>query len=592
LTAPKDYWLGTSKTTFPIYLPYDTQMSNFSHNKKAGVSMADRKNIFAQISQVLLPEQSLPAVTACHVANTSHANVTSYFDKNTFELLEESDFPRAVLNALDGRKLTIEVWSNQADPEMCQIASELNHYLNKHFSTLTDTVRLVQKDLGTLGDYLTVGKELSKSQSNRNRIKEIIDEIPQVERNEKNQIEPHLCFVVIHSQEYFEQKNWEIYRSYSPKTSEEKTSGEKVSKAPVPSTDPKTALRIGFAKTGRLTQFITLEHFKDYLEEKEKAKAKAEKMQKTVSELNDVIKSTILDGYRQLGILPDLRKINSLSKKSVVGVRVQNYLTDMKGQPYQPFPVFCTLENEQIRIYCDLFDSNPMYYDEFQRKFVVQMYDGCVQENGKNANPQKSILYVARSVKLFLENWFKQHPGILLVENNALSRRVFRNISNKSIKKEEQTAKYFSLALANGYEKTISCLLSNEKLLGIVRLRTTTNHEVPDYYTDQSTEKSFQSHGGIFQYEDVYYSLDVKALNDKPSYFIQNSVATSDSQFSHRRLIELYPFYVGSSDKIELLKCAHDLRTSAIQFQTQMTKLPLPMMLIDAALNDYNPCGR
>lgn len=115
---------------------------------------------------------------------------------------------------------------------------------------------------------------------------------------------------------------------------------------------------------------------------------------------------------------------------------------------------------------------------------------------------------------------------------------------------------------------------------------------MPDYYTDQSTEKSFQSHGGIFQYEDVYYSLDVKALNDKPSYFIQNSVATSDSQFSHRRLIELYPFYVGSSDKIELLKCAHDLRTSAIQFQTQMTKLPLPMMLIDAALNDYNPCRR
>lgn len=577
LHHPESYQLDTE---VPIYIPIDTQMKNIEHAQKAGVSHADRKAVIEQVSSIILPGQPVPEIAAAHVCGGNRGRIDTFFDEKSFLRHEESKFPAALNCALRGRPLSIEIWHSGADAGAAETANALMKMLENHMAGLD--VRLSMQELGLLGTPLTVDTANPTSKSGAfKRIREI-------EQNLQNANDPCLCFIVLKGQEYFTNHARDQKTEYDLKKQ--------------PRVDPKQVLRLGFARRGRLTQFVTPEGFlaaNEKLEQKIQRDPEAQKRyneklaqweaggrvgrkpQKPSSNfINSVVKSSILDGYRQLGIMADLHTLKRASKEMFVGITVKNKASSIYGQNFRPFPIVVILDgpNNCLNVYCDLISDHLMPYDVFLLALAQRFSEAPATSD--------DILYSATKVTNFLKAFFAQHRASIVLENNKIIRNCIKNISNNSINQENQTKPSFSFQWANGRD-VIPLTLEGAKLRSVIRLRTSTNYEVPDYYTTENG-KGFAASSGVFCYEGTYYSLDSRAQHDAITLRQGVSITNSDEQLSHRRLVELYPLYLGESKVEECLEDIHSLRQATIQFQQQRTQLPLPLCVVDKdALDEY-----
>lgn len=568
INDPKNYVLGTPQ---PIYIPFDNRTEGIEHTQGTGLRMLVRKNVMRQVKELL--SASTDELSAYRVCGGSKSDPHRYFTKEKFLLADNHEFSDALQYALQGRKLSVEVWASHADSKSMDAAKAVYETFRNHLQA--SDVLLELRDLGMWCTPL----ETSKGKKDRNE--GFLKRVEEIEKKLAVSNHPIISVLVIGGKEFFEDRA--------------RAAKEEEGLSYTPDIDPKDALRIGFAKTGRLTQFITPKQFENGQKEMEHKRsaypARMERYERRMADweangriggtpqkpsdsfVNSVVKHTVLDAYRQLGIIADLHTFKYLKNGVVVGITMMNFTKSIYGRQTQPFPVVAVLDgsNKCISVYCDLISDDLMPYDEFLLAFAHFFSQWATKPGAESYSPHK--------LHSFLTRFFEKHHALLVLENNALTRRCIKNVSNISVDVSKQVGDSFTLELVNRNE-VLPLTLPATQLRGLIRIRTSTNHEVPDYYSERN-DKEFSANAGVFDFMGTFYSLDSRAAHEKETLKMDESLTETRQTLSHRRLVELYPIFVGNNDMQACLEDVHSLRTAAIQFEQLRTQLPLPLNLVE-----------
>lgn len=570
LNNPEDILIKPEEYINNALIPFEYGMGNsgkkIKHNMDAGESFSDYKTIFLDIMSKLpfkTNETTLEAIKLQH----RNENADSYFN-DYFEIKNKDRFNQVLDSALFGEKLTVEIWYNGGNEN---IVKEFKKFLNNHLYG-TDSI-IATRDLGEFSEALELKKE--NSQKNLEGFNERVDLI---ENNIEHTNKPTLAFIILPGPDEFKLKD---------SNGNEKKDGR---------VDPKGALRIGFAHTGRLTQFITPEAFNE-VEKKRQNKIKnynikmkqyedgeIENVPKSLqrnTNYNQIIKNTILDGYRQLGILSDVSKKKLLRNTIISGIYVCNYKNTKNGTTLEPFTIMitCDFEKMQIKAYTKM--ETVMEYPYW--KFILELSNE-VCKKGRNRRIKTSGNGVIKCFEKLI-NDEKNH--LIVVEADGTSRKLIKGISNSEIVKhlDEDQKQIKELYIEDFEGGTITA----DRLSNISLLRVRVNNEVSDYYPGKNEKQEFMNKNGVYKYEDIYYSLDTRTERENMTFDEKESRINNNSAFTHRNIEEIYPMYVGDNftSKEHCVLNIHNLRRASIQFETQKTILPLPLHLAKLIIDDY-----
>ena len=568
---PGNYQNGQSD----IYIPFDTQMSGYKKVVKAGLASLDWEQAFNSL-RGLLSDYCDPQITGSKDLNIklNHISLDDYFDAD-FKVKENSGFINNLSKAIDNKKLTIEIWYKKGgnkDHEQC--ANLIYNKLQEHFK---GTIEIVRCDIS---DYDKIF-ENKPSEEFFNRVNSIKDNVKPVEENNCC-----LAFVILEGKDFYDQQRRTLHIKYY---------GNGILK----STDPKNAIRLGLALTGRLSQFITpdqllkgeerAESSKDnqdyetdkYEQEIEKFKnglRDTKPQRKSNNQINVVLQNALIDGYRQLGLLPNIKSGNRLNNHLFMGIETMGYLSLVGGKYMNPFPIVSIVDlsdqKEKVYAYCDLFCTQELPYNEFL--IAAAKYSAEVIRDRQRVN------YSVGKLSEFINSYLLTHSVTLMVENNALNQKVIKGISNKSILNNDMPSGSTPLVL-NNLNKGVNIPNSVTGMEAIIRVRSAYNHQVPGYYTEKNDKINYPRISGLFEWHGTYYSLAAAPHQDSYAYNSSLSALDDNKFFSRRKLLEEYPVYVKDTNKtIDYLAFVHNLRDLAIQSIYVQTIMPLPLELIEA----------
>ena len=330
---PSQYMRGIEQNDYYIAFEYGMKDGNKQmHNQDAGISTMDRREIFHDIEAKLI-QYSGGSKEALYEAGNSSIVQTFFEDDFTLKTKKSLDEKfRECVDAICGMgKMTIEVCYSAGQEEL---RNALIEKLNEHF---TDTnVKITPIFIDGLAESLSCCNENKPNnlEGHNARVQEVKDRLG-VARDTT------ISIVIIHRPEYY-----------------------KLSDKVDSRVDPKNALRVGFANTGRLTQFVIFEGY--VTNEKKRLKniesGKAIKNNGEIDKSNAIntsIKSTLLDTYRQLGIhnyLVESEKKTTLGTKVAVGIYVVNYKNLLNDIAITPFPIVvsCDLASHKIMVETEL----------------------------------------------------------------------------------------------------------------------------------------------------------------------------------------------------------------------------------------------
>lgn len=223
--------------------------------------------------------------------------------------------------------------------------------------------------------------------------------------------------------------------------------------------DPKRALRIAFAKTGRLTQFIEPEDSKDSPEIRARV--------------------AVRDLMRQLGFVPEPARNSRGIDTSIpaIGLKVYNS-GNGKARASFPYCVRQDMRSGAVTVYCPLLPDGSLPYwralIEFARLSGSEGFpDSCKRANGMAL---KRMLHgIVRATG--------DRPELLLVNSYGRIRQRdwWPGISDSGL--ESGPLSYGP----TGYEEPLG--LAGSKLR-ILRIRSGLNGEVPDWFTDEPAFRS------------------------------------------------------------------------------------------------------
>ena len=556
---PSQYINGIAQNDYYVVFEYGMKdRKSQMYNQDAGVSPMDRREIFEDIENKLTAYSSGSKAATCEVGNDT---ITQTFFENDFSLKDELKlkFKDIVGEICGNKKLVIEVCYSSGQEIL---RNALIKKLNEHFVDTKVEVRTVFID--TLTECLPCSNEKKTGNQEGHNIR--ICEIKEMMGIAK---EPTISIVIIHGPEYY------------------KLGGKVDSKV-----DPKNALRVGFANTGRLTQFVIAERY--FEKEKERLKniesgmaiSKNGKVNKT-NAVNASVKNTLLDAYRQIGIhncLVESEKKTTLHNMIVAGIYVVNYKNLLNDVTVSPFPliVSCDMMKHIIMVEAELnilskfsnkkesVERISCEYMEFPirfREMLVRIGSG------------KRII----SSERFLSDWFeelcdnKQYE--IMIVADGTSRKVVEGITNKEIKEAyDERSGYVSKV---GVDGKLGFQIDLEDYDNIDLIRIRVNDEVPDYIpSSNDEEKKFEESSGIYRYDTVYYSKDVRTQAEYKNTKQKTTKLEDDRAFTHRNIIEVYPMYISNRKKeLDCIRDIHNLRSASIQYEAGKTILPMPLHL-------------
>lgn len=552
---PLQYMKGIAQNDYYVAFEYGMKDGKENmHNQDAGISTMDRREIFEDIENKLTM-YSDGSKKVMH--ENGNDTITKTFFKNDFSLKDDLklNFKDIVDGICGNKKIVIEVCFSSGQELLKNV---LNEKLNEHFLDTKVEIRNVFID--TLTECLPCSDENKTSNQEGYNIR--INEIKDMMGIAK---EPTISIVIIHDPKYYK-------------------SDVKL--------DPKNALRVGFANTGRLTQFIIIEKY----QEKEKKRLKnietgvGINKNGEVSKVNAVnmsVKNTLLDVYRQMGIhncLVESVKKTTLHNKVAVGIYVFNYKNLLNDVSIAPFPIIvsCDLMKHKIMIETEL---NILSKFTNNKKSVERIFCEYMEFPIKF---RELLVKIGKSNRIspserFLPDWFDElndnmHYEIMIVADGT-SRKIVDGITNKEIKEVyDNESGYVSKIGING-KLGFEIDLADYDNIDLLRIRV--NDEVPDYITrDGGDGETLKESTGIYKYDKVYYSKDVRRT-DEYKNTLQSSTKLEDNKaFSHRNIIEIYPMYI--SDRTKELDCVrdvHNLRSASIQYEAAKTILPMPLHL-------------
>jgi tetratricopeptide (TPR) repeat protein len=514
------------------------------HGVGPGLGPEDRRLLAEQIAELLAPEWEF-------VANPLRVKFTSDVPKNPFlpESKEKttplSQFQvqrcRAIAHAV-GNQLIVEIWYQRSSTRdaLIQVVREClgipeSASFPYKFPDLEFTLDIRTQHLGTLGAELELdpginGKKEQRRQAISQRGEEVAAKVPSASG-------VIVAFIELDGKEVFKHQ---------------------------PETDPKDALRRGFALVNRLTQFISTE---DKNQKEEKLSHRA---------LNG-----FLDLLRQLGVQAPpkivIKKHSLPEPLHYVGLWLikQNAPTSADGGIKRvPVMVHMASDSAEIKAIALGFDT-WLPYPEALMKIAKGEALGV-------ARIEQAIPFIQQKLK---GDVLTLGDTLLLCHAQNL-RNAWSWLSNGNLTRD---------LVAFGKEKTQS--ITHFKGLRIVRVRDSQSHETPEWYAQEEDEHGFAK--GIFQMgERVFASTYNKPLQFKNLSVNLSKVSSwttkkgktfepsPDTYFWNPGLVELTVACIQPDDEVlPWAALTHELRHLALHYNEAL-KLPLPLHLAKQ-IGDY-----
>lgn len=558
IMTPEKYMTGEIQKDAYVVFEYGMKDGKKQmHSQDAGISHMDRCEIFNNVIDRLKNFSSQNKKIAEHI-DGNKGIIKPYFDSN-FMLSNKKELLLEFKENIDviskGKKIVIEICYSSGQEIL---RNQLKEILEKQLEEMDVEIKV--RNIFELSERLECIDPRKKQnlEGYNKRIKEIELELEKTE-------ETVISIVIIHQPDYYKLEG-------------------KVNKK----VDPKNALRVGFANTGRLTQFITIESF----EEKEKERLKA--LEKTKSKREDgnysktcafnmVIRSTVLDVYRQLGIhnyFVKSEKKSTLKNKIAVGIYIVNFKNLINDIQINQFPIIvsCNLMTHEIMVETELVIVSKFNY---KREKVISIrcayseFPIQFRKIIKNMGSGKRL----EGSERFLLDWFEDLDEDLnyeiMIVADGNSRKVIEGISNKEIMKNYDTSLGNISKIGINGRLGFEIDLTEYDNIDLLRIRN--NDEVPDYIPKEEESKGqFQNTSGIYKFESVYYSQDVRPLPDDRTFKFDSTKIGDNKAFLHRNIIEIYPMYSSDREK-ECVHDIHNLRKASIQYEAGKTVLPMPL---------------
>lgn len=563
-----------------ILIPYQEGLSKINTSVKNGVSFDDRNDVIKFIKNYLFETYKIDSnIMATQLKKKITKRECSFIETKTIENVDDEIVFKSkylseqLLKALDGQVANFEIYAEK------NLKEDLKKYLEAYLGADSKhKVKICEYDdifseLPILQDS-TKKDNLIGYETRINEIQGILEKV----------IEPTIALIAIHDSDYYKFK-------YSKNNGNYDKDKSKIN------IDPKEAIRSGFALTGRLTQFITFERYDEEVEnivnEKEKYRSNKLKFEekkandssitkmyqkppKTIN-INKAISGAVLDAFRQLGVVYNCAAIKDMKGKKIVGISICNYTTTRYGY-IKPFPIIVTydVDDSQIMVYCELLDKMEIPY----WKAILGL--SRLSSNKKITDLNKTISSTTINRRLNRALECDDKDTIIIVEANGVTRKFIKGITNSELAKGEK----------NEFNQVTKLLVTDEKYLelgeakknvDIIRLRV--NEEVPDYIHDDFDDERYQNTSGLFNLDELYYSIDDRPKSEDKTYKKSESKAIKSGRYSHRNMVEIYPIYIsGDNDNYEInkmkaIEITSLLRDISIQFDYQMTILPLPLHL-------------
>lgn len=557
---------------------YSTRMK--SHKVGAGVAIPERSQLFDQISN-LLDHVLEPVAPLSRVKILKRQK--SVFPKNPFledvkqktnQALEANKLKklsennahiqaerRALLAKTVGKQLSIEIRS-VTEAVQAQLSSAIETELGvpactnqEHTFTFPEiSISLQFSHLNGLTDDLGVtgGKGVTKrvQDATQRRMQEIKKQLPSVSQTTLTlaEIPPK-----------------QNYGTYS---------------------DPKSALRIGLAHTGRFTQFITpdmpdVKTQVDIINVSDDQEIE-ETDDETGASLKYRAKQALLDGLRQLGV-PGKMPITGPKGRPcvIIGIWLINKNATRSGRSGYRLPVLVRLSSADNAI-----DAIAPGFDDWlpYREALLQLAKiNVFVEQRTNAD------YTAYIKDKLEQNLAQTHDTLLVCHAQNL-RGIWPWLMNGNILRD---AVSFNSKEQQANSNT-AIPISELSGLRIVRVRDAQSHETPECFADAEDRRSVAS--GIFQIgERVFGSLQPKPKQfTKYSHYFSKAgpwtSPTNPNKYNKADLGKstwnpvLYELTVAAlqpedkDDPLPWVQLVHDLRQSTIHY-SDATALPLPLHL-------------
>lgn len=417
------------------------------------------------------------------------------------------------------------------------------------------TIEVVAKDLGNLARPLEFDENSTQERASWRRAEE-------VKRAVGKSAKPISCVVEIEHKNRFEPQRVKIgerFRSFE--------------------TDPKNALRIGFANAGRLTQFINTPY----------AGNGGKNYREAVSHLPQAALSSFRDALRQLGLFGDLPRgadensnwVNSMNYAAVWIHRKEIWNKAKRRNEEKILPVMIFIDAKGKRISAVAYGSEtPTTYSEFLLKLSDRSSLGNFdewmvgyKEIGKIFKRWTEKFLKAGSLTVFANPQNSKQGWIWLMDKNLSPDKISFEWSDN----------YWDRRCEN-YEE-----ISQWKELRVVRVRTAKGNEVPQHFTPNPSfsirkkAKEFSITQGVFTLgEKVFYGLAEKPTTARklvPPYVSKSLDPTE--QVWNANLLEIIPCFLQAEDApAEFAHLTHSLRDAGVNFSDEY-QLPLPLHLAE-----------
>lgn len=319
--------------------------------------------------------------------------------------------------------------------------------------------------------------------------------------------------------------------------------------------DPKKALRVGFAQTNRLTQFINSTHGKTPDYEKN---------------LPHTAKAAVLDALRQIGVLPELPH---LDKK--VFARPVNYagfwILKPGGKPETFLPIVIRIPADGLSV-----SAKARGMSEFlpYAEFLI-----ALANKGWNCLQSKDRYQAGGVLKSWLQNDLAGDEDLLLLLAPQNSRQCWSWLSNPNLTAD--AIRFNSFEAGNAPAEL--------PFLRVVNIRTDERSETPEHFAENSFDGKPSFLSGVYPiHERAFYSLAGKPVTQSKLRRDAEKSTRPEMSAWNPSLIEMNAAFLQPNDEPQnWAKLAHLLRNVSANFADE-TKLPLPLHLAKKA-DEYLP---
>ncbi len=526
-----------------ILSPCSTSIAWDRRNRVAsGLSVDDKEALFNFVADALVDvTQRLKPLVPVTLTNLqlAHADAPSkLWNVNPIEAEKKHDEWRLsnrsrVVECIGQDRLALEIVGSEVDADVMKLVyREITDFLGDEGISAGLHLTLREVVAGDLLGYLegTSGATLARAR--------------RIERQLGQADVPTACIVLLPGRDYF---------------------GDR---------DPKQAIRIGLAKSGRLSQFLVPVNEDGKLEHRAKA--------------------AVRDLMRQLGFLFELRTVRGGvdANTPVWGVTVLELRRGKK--PWQlPLAVKIVPGAGSVEVDCPLFGGRRLSYREAQLELarIVASVAYCKPVDSITGLDLKRILDMIKREAL-------DEKTLMLVHAYGHIRREewWPGISDRRL--AEGALKYGPTRLRGKVvdDEPYDC---DGAALSILRLRNGGNGEVPDYYTDKKPvgedgkERGHFNRQGLFAGRGYFLGLTARpSMKDYEDSFKSSKFDNPSSRFSEKTLNEYCLITVGEGRAAqECARYAEAMRGCVVQLVNSSTRINLPAPLhLAECLAEYMWC--